>query len=496
MQGNTERTDGLGKYEKRVKMLSRLKAELETKKCGIEKLNFLFEKIREAIPYRYMALLILNRTREDFVYVKSVGLEREAYGISEDTYSPAFLKYLRTLSQYTVLRRSSVDWSKFSCSDIFHRFPVIALFPIITRYGLIGSFIIASPDTDRFSKEDLSLVHTFLGQVSDNIEKSVFCHEELAFIRKIVQDRIAFGPMVGKSPKMHAVYSLVESVARTDATVLIQGESGTGKELLAQAIHQKSNRKDRPFIIANCAAYAQTLIESELFGHEKGAFTGAIRQKKGRFELAHKGTFFLDEVGEIPKPTQVLLLRVLQEGQFERVGGETVIQTNARIIAATNKDLKREVEMGTFREDLYYRLNTITITSPPLRDRKEDIPLLCRYFLGDCRLRMGKVIKGISSNAMQVLMDYDWPGNVRELRSLVERAFILTQDDTIRPKDLPFSIQDFPEKGLSTLAEHEKQIILKTLEDSSWNKNEAARRLGISRATLYSKIKRYGINTV
>ena len=491
-----ERIDGLTKYEKRVKMLSQLKAELETKKCGIEMLNFLFEKIRETIPHHYVALLILNQTREDFVYLKSVGLERETYGISEDTYKPPFLQYLKSLSQYTVLRRSSVDWSKFSCADIFHRFPLLALFPIINKCSLLGCLIIVSPHTNHFSEKDLHLVHTFLGQVSDTIEKSAFCQEELAFIRKILQDRIAFGPLVGTSPKMHAIYNLVESVARTDATVLIEGESGTGKELLAQAIHQKSDRKDRSLIVANCAAYAQTLIESELFGHEKGAFTGAIRQKKGRFELAHKGTLFLDEVGEIPKPTQVLLLRVLQEGQFERVGGETVIKTDARIIAATNKDLKQEIEEGTFREDLYYRLNTITITSPPLRDRKEDIPLLCRHFLADCRLRMGKVIKGISSEAMQVLMDYHWPGNVRELRSLVERAFILTKDNMIKPKDLPFSIKNSSEKGISTLAEHEKQIILETLEDSSWNKNESARRLGISRATLYSKIKRYGIKIV
>jgi len=491
-----ERIEDLGKHEKRVRTLLQLKTDLETKKCGFEMHNFLFEKMRKTIPYHHVGLFILDQTRKDFVYFKSVGLNREACVIAEDPYRPMFLQYLKTLSQYTVLRKSNVDWLKFPCADIFHRFLVLALFPIIARHGLIGSFIIASPDTNHFSEQDLSLIHTFLGDVSDTIEKSVFCQEELALIRKMVRGRITFGPLVGKSPKMHSIYNLVESVARTDVTILIEGESGTGKELLAQAIHQKSARKDRPLIVANCAAYAQTLIESELFGHEKGAFTGAIHQKKGRFELAHKGTLFLDEVGEISKLTQVLLLRVLQDGRFERVGGETVIKTDVRIIAATNKDLKQEVEMGTFREDLYYRLNTITITLPPLRERKEDISLLCRHFLEDCRSRMGKVIKGISPEAMQRLMDYDWPGNVRELRSLVERAFILTQDNIIKPEELPFSIQNSPEKAISTLAEHEKQIILKTLEDSSWNKNEAARRLGISRATLYNKIKRYGIKTI
>jgi two-component system response regulator HydG len=491
-----EKIEGLRKHEKRVKILSHLKVELKTKMCGIEMCNFLFEKIRETIPYHHVGLFIMNQTREDFVYFKSVGLDRETYGIAEDTYKPMFLQYLKTLSHYTVLRSSTDDWLKFPCADIFHRFSVLALFPIIARHGLIGCFIIASPDTNHFSEEDLYLIHTFLGDVSDTIEKTLFCQKELAFIRKMLQGRIAFGPLVGKSPKMHSIYNLVESVARTDATILIEGESGTGKELLAQAIHQKSGRKDRPLIVANCAAYAETLIESELFGHEKGAFTGAIRQKKGRFELAHKGTLFLDEVGEIPKPTQVLLLRVLQDGQFERVGGETLIKTDVRIVAATNKDLKHEVEMSTFREDFYYRLNTITISLPPLRERKEDIPLLCRHFLEDCRLRMGKVIKGISPEATQVLMDHDWPGNVRELRSSVERAFILTQDNIIKPKELPFSIKNSSEKAISTLAEHEKQIILKTLEDSSWNKNEAARRLGISRATLYNKIKQYEIKTI
>lgn len=491
-----ERIENLKKQEKQVKMLFQLKTELETKKRGIEMHNFLFEKMRKTIPYHHVGLFILNQTRDDFVYFKSVGLNRETCVIAEDPYRPMFLQYLKTLSQYTVLRRSNVDWLKFPCADIFHRFPVLALFPVIATHGLIGSFIIASPDINHFSEQDLYLIHTFLGDVSDTIEKSVFCQEELALIRKMVRGRITFGPLVGKSPKMHSIYNLVESVARTDATILIEGESGTGKELVAQAIHQKSGRKDRPLIIANCAAYAETLIESELFGHEKGAFTGAIRQKKGRFELAHNGTLFLDEVGEIPKSTQVLLLRVLQGRQFERVGGETLIKTDVRIVAATNKDLKQEVEMGTFREDLYYRLNTIMITLPPLRERKEDIPLLCRHFLADCRSRMGKVIKGISPEAMQELMDYDWPGNVRELRSLVERAFILTQDNLIKPKDLPFSIQKSPEKAISTLAEHEKQIILKALEGSSWNKNKASRQLGISRATLYNKIKRYGIETI
>ncbi len=491
-----EKTEDFGKHEKRVKMLFQLKTDLGTKKCGFEMHNFLFEKMCKTIPYHHVGLFILNQTRDDFVYFKSVGLNSEACVIAENPYRPMFLQYLKTLSQYTVLRKPNMDWLKFPCADIFHRFPVLALFPIIAIHGLIGSFIIASPDTNHFSEEDLDLIHTFLGDVSDPIEKSVFCQEELALIRKMIQGRIKFGPLVGKSSKMHSIYKLAENVARTDATILIEGESGTGKELLAQAIHQKSARNDRPLIVANCAAYAQTLIESELFGHEKGAFTGAIRQKKGRFELAHEGTLFLDEVGEIPKPTQVLLLRVLQGREFERVGGETVIKADVRIIAATNKNLKQEVEMGKFREDLYYRLNTITIVLPPLRERKEDIPLLCRHFLADCRSRMGKVVKGVSPEAMQVLMDHDWPGNVRELRSLVERAFILTQDYIIKPEELPCSIQKFPEKAISTLAEHEKQIILKTLEDSGWNKNKAACRLGISRATLYNKIKRYEIKTI
>lgn len=477
-------------------LLSRLEIEAEARMDIVQMGAFLFEKIHEFFPFHYGTLLILNKNSEDFVYIKSIGLERESQKLAEDIIKPLFLQYLKTLGQYKLLIRSSDDWLNFPCGDIFHRFSQLVIFPIVDNHGLRGCFIIASTHLNHFSKEDLYLIHTFLTRLSKVIKKAVFYTEEMAIVKEMVQNRAAFGLLVGKSPKMQAVYNLVEKIARTDSTVLILGETGTGKELLARTIHQKSHRGGGPFIVAHCAGYAPTLIESELFGHEKGAFTGAIRQKMGRFELANNGTLFLDEVGDIPLQTQVLLLRVLQDKEFERVGGETTIKTNARIIAATNKDLKQEIDLGRFREDLYYRLNTITIIMPPLRERKEDIPLLCANFLEDCKLRIGKVVKDISPEAMQMLMDYKWPGNVRELKSVIERAYILAKGSIISPEDLSFfdQVSSEPEKDIPVLAENEKYLILNTLKKLNWNIKEAAQQLGISRATLYNKIKRYGIS--
>ncbi|MFN3479117.1 MAG: sigma-54 interaction domain-containing protein [Thermodesulfovibrionales bacterium] len=479
-------------------LLSKIEIELERRMDFVQIFSFLFGKIQEFFPFNYGTLLILNKNSEDFVFIKSIGLERESHKLAEDTIRPLFLQYLKTLSQYRVLVKSSEEWLNFPCKDIFHRFSLLTIFPIADSHGLRGSFILASTYPNNFHREDFYPIHTFLTGLSKVIKKAVFYDEEMAVVTEMVQNRIAFGRLVGKGPKMQAVYNLVEKIARTDSTVLILGETGTGKELLARTIHQKSHRREGPFIVAHCAGYAPTLIESELFGHEKGAFTGAIRQKKGRFELAQDGTLFLDEVGDIPLQTQVLLLRVLQDKEFERVGGEATIKTNARIIAATNKDLRQEINSGRFREDFYYRLNTITITLPPLRERKEDIPLLCANFLEECKLRIGKIVKDIAPEAMQRLIDYEWPGNVRELKSVIERAYILARGPSITPEDISFSDQIYhrPEKDISTLAENEKYTILNTLNKFNWNIKEAAQQLGISRATLYNKIKLYGIRKV
>jgi len=295
---------------------------------------------------------------------------------------------------------------------------------------------------------------------------------------------------------MQAIYDLIEDISQSDSTVLIQGESGTGKELTARAIHVLSPRKERPFVVANCSAYAQSLLESELFGHEKGAFTGAIRRKKGRFELADGGTIFLDEIGEIPPSTQLLLLRVLQEKRFERVGGEGTIKVDVRVIAATNRNLAQEMMGGRFREDLYYRLNVIPITIPPLRDRRDDIPLLAKHFLELHATANSKALRGFSEEVMQIFLDFDWPGNVRELQNVVEHAVILAKGDMITELDLPQSLKETSPRthaDIASLKDTERNLILKVLQDTEGNKYQAAKRLGITRSTLYGKLRKHGI---
>jgi len=279
--------------------------------------------------------------------------------------------------------------------------------------------------------------------------------------------------------------------------VLIQGETGTGKELVAEAIHKKSLRKEKPFVVINCSAYPATLLESEIFGHERGAFTGAIRQKYGRFEQAHGGTVFLDEIGEIPSSAQIKLLRVLQTQKFERLGGEKTLDVDVRIIAATNKDLLQEVKNGRFREDLFYRLNVILMNLPPLSERNNDISLLARYFLRRIAKLHRKEIEDFRPEAMRLLLDYPWPGNVRELENSVEHAVVLAKGGWIETSDLPTVIQSIVSATMRTLpttmAENEREYLENILEECGWNKKLTAIRLGISRNTLYVKLKKYKI---
>jgi transcriptional regulator with PAS, ATPase and Fis domain len=294
---------------------------------------------------------------------------------------------------------------------------------------------------------------------------------------------------------MQEIYELISDISNTDSTVLILGESGTGKELIARAIHFKSHRKTKPFVVANCSAYSQNLLESELFGHEKGAFTGAIRRKIGRFELSQGGTIFLDEIGEVSPPTQILLLRVLQDHRFERVGGEETLEVDVRVIAATNKNLMEEMRKGTFREDLYYRLNVIPILVPPLRERKDDIPLLTSHFLQKFSREKGKEVKSIASEVMELFLAHSWPGNVRELENVIEHASIIAKKDKILAKDLPQYLlqKPLPNQQLFSLKDHERDLILKALEETKWNKHQASKKLKITRSTLYGKMKRYGL---
>ena len=319
-------------------------------------------------------------------------------------------------------------------------------------------------------------------------------------LRETLETRATFDNMVGDSKQMQDVFKLVEKVAGTRATVLLRGESGTGKELLAEAIHVRSDRKDHPLVKINCAAIPETLLESELFGHEKGAFTGAHRQKKGRFELAGKGTIFLDEIGDLTPSLQVKLLRVLQQGEFERVGGVTTLRSEARVVAATHRDLEQAISQGTFRKDLFYRLNVFPIWVPPLRDRKEGIPALVMHFIR----KHGRPEDGIDSVALDVLTRYSWPGNVRELENAIERSLIMKNGNSISLSDLPADLVrpvalsldnvaiEIPEGGIQ-FEELERGVILRALEMAEGNKSKAAKLLGISRRRLYSRLEILGI---
>jgi DNA-binding NtrC family response regulator len=324
--------------------------------------------------------------------------------------------------------------------------------------------------------------------------------EELnAYLGREVEAQYNFGELVGSSAKLAAVVDTVRKVATTSSTVLLIGESGTGKELVARAIHNNSLRKDQPFVRVNLAALAPTLIESELFGHERGAFTGAVSRKMGRFELAHRGTLFLDEIGDLPPDLQVKLLRVLQEREFERVGGNRTLPVDVRIIAATNRDLDAEVQAGRLREDLYYRVNVFPIRLPPLRDRKEDIPELAASFLRRFAPRVGKTFQGIAPGAMAQLAAYDWPGNVRELENAVERAMILSAGPQLSERDFAFVIEPpaaaTPRTGglPQMLDGIERQQLKDALERNGHSISAVARDLGINRTTLYYRLKKHGL---
>jgi len=338
---------------------------------------------------------------------------------------------------------------------------------------------------------------------SGNIIGIVEVFRDISQIKELEErltDVYQFNNIVTKDRRMKEILSILPSVAQSKSTVLIQGESGTGKELIAKAIHNNSPRKDKPFVAVNCAAIPETLIESELFGHVKGAFTGAHQDRVGRFELANHGTIFLDEIGDMSLSTQAKLLRVIQEEKFERVGGSKTIAVDVHIIAATNKNLLKLVREGKFREDLYYRISVFPITLPPLRERKEDIPLLITHFVDKFNKEMGKSINNIAPQAMKVLMNYFYPGNIRELRNIIEHAFVCSRGNTILPEHLPQELvyidehREVAPEG-SSLTTVEKEWIVKVLEKSGWRYQEAAKRLGISRTTLWRKLKTYGLTS-
>jgi DNA-binding NtrC family response regulator len=368
---------------------------------------------------------------------------------------------------------------------------------IITAYATVDTAITAMKEGAQeyivkpCNPEEISLLVSRIIKVK-NLQR------ENSILRKKLTRRYSFGDIISKNARMCDVMSLAHDVASLRSTVLIQGESGTGKELVARAIHNAGDRAGRPFVAVSCAALAETLLESELFGHEKGAFTGAGERKAGKFELAGDGTIFLDEIGDISPKLQVDLLRVLQERSFYRVGGAEEVRVEARVIAATHVNLQQAVAAGKFREDLFYRLNVIEITIPPLRDRPEDIPLLARHFLERFSHELGKDIGDISEGGLRVLMDHYWPGNVRELENAMERAMVTCRTRTLSEEDFAFLAQNGAAKGWPvpagmSIQEMEKLLIAATLLRTGGNIKESASVLGIDRSTLYEKIKRYDI---
>ena len=395
------------------------------------------------------------------------------------------------------------------------------ILPLVGRNRILGVLCLGRREENAFSQADIGLLTQVAGQISIAVENasaySEIKHargelekalEEIQLLKDRLQDEnlvlreqidqaLMFEEVVGASPALRAVLSRVSKVAPTDSTVLLAGETGTGKELIARAIHKRSRRSSRAFVSVNCAAIPSSLIASELFGHEKGAFTGATQRRLGRFELAEEGTLFLDEVGELPAETQITLLRVLQEREFERVGGNQPIRANVRVIAATNRDLEAAIAAGTFRGDLFYRLNVFPIEIPPLRERREDIPLLVEYFIGHFARKAGKSFRGINKKTLDLLLSYPWPGNIRELQNVVERSVIVCETENFSVDESWLSRQPLATESKSQLelsqklAAQEKEIIEAALRESGGRVSGpfgAAAKLGIHRSTLESKI--------
>ncbi len=354
--------------------------------------------------------------------------------------------------------------------------------------------------TKPFNMDEMKLRILRLVQQRDIKRRSNVLQRQVMALKSELTSFIMENPMIGSHPKMEQIKQLMAKSADHKSTVLIRGESGVGKELVARGIHYGGIRREAPFVKVNCAALPETLIESELFGYEKGAFSGADKQKPGRFELADKGTIFLDEIGELAPSTQAKLLRVLQDESFERLGGQETIKVDVRVIAATNKDLKAEIQKGRFREDLYYRLSVIELEVPPLRDRSSDIPMLVKFFIEKYAQETKKVIKGIEESAMELLSNHSWPGNVRELENAIERAMVLSNSDILKIEDFGFISRESKLNGKNSsysiegsLEAQEREAIQQALAKCEGNKSKAAELLGIGRSTLWRKMKKYNL---
>jgi len=441
-----------------------------------------------------MHKILIIEDEESIVKVLSKILREKGFEVDTAKTKKEALKKLTENTYDTVLSDYRLpDGEGIEILEFFRERDKITPFIIITAYGSINGAVEAlHKGANHYLPKPIDF-DNLLKIISFYIEKQSDYDEE----------KEEFAGIIGKSKKIKELFHEISIVSKSDATVLIEGESGTGKELVARAIHKLSKRADHPFVALNCSAIPLELFENELFGHEKGAYTGAVGREVGKIELAGEGTLFLDEVGELPLMAQAKLLRVLQEREFFRVGGNRLIPMKCRVICATNKNLEEMVEKKEFREDLFYRINVVHLKIPPLRERKEDIPLLVNYFLNKFSKLNEKEIYAIDDTAMEILMEYDWPGNVRELENAIERAVVMCQEGVIKKEHLPPRVlkkASSHEENLSpeifnttNLFEIEKKLILKVLEEENWNQTRAAERLGLSRKQLRTKMKNFGL---
>ena len=449
----------------------------------------LLELMFEVVPAKHGAILLIDRNEKEGEEEFSSVFALDRVKGPDETIKVSRTIARQVLSEGTALliedheKTASLDYDSLSKA----RTSSVLCVPLTLAGRSLGVLYLASNEPDvHFDSDHLQLASTIAAIAAVAIENARHIEWLESENKRLIADADIEHSMVGESGRMRQVYQFIAKVAPTDSSVLISGESGTGKELVARAIHQNSKRSAKPFIAVNCAALTETLLESELFGHEKGAFTGALAQRKGRLEIADGGTLFLDEIGELSAQLQVKLLRVLQEREFERVGGTRTIKVDIRLLTATNRNLEDLIAQGLFRQDLFYRLNVLKLEMPPLRQRQEDIPLLAKYFAVRYGEKCNRKITSISPDAQKRLLSYDWPGNVRELENAIERAVVLGTTDVILPEDLPEAILETesrampaPTKYHEAVAETKKQVILQAMEQTNGNYTDAAKLLGV-----------------
>jgi formate hydrogenlyase transcriptional activator len=497
--------------EKRLRMLLEINNAIVTKLTRDDLFAAISEALGRVIPFDRLALSLYDSVsaslrivtyegpyrRDDYTPIGRVlDLKDSPAGLAFVSQKPFLSLDLETARQTTSEQRA-----------YGHGFRSLCALPLVVRSRGIGAITVGSLTRNRYSAQDARFLVDVANQIAIAID-NMQSHEEMAalkarfqaeavYLQEEIKTEHNFEEIIGQSAPLRQLLRKVEQVAPAESTVLIHGETGTGKELLARAVHDRSRRKDRPLVKVNCGSIPAGLVESELFGHEKGAFTGATQRRVGRFELANGGTIFLDEVTELPLDTQVKLLRVLQEGEFERVGSSHTIKVDVRVIAATNRDLDAIVKNGAFRSDLYFRLNVFPLQVPPLRDRKDDIPLLVSFFLSKFGKKLGKELRGVGQKSMDALVAYGWPGNIRELHNVIERAVVLANGPIVQvDESMVRTDSAAQESDLETLEDVERKHIIRALTETQWvihGKKGAAEILGINPSTLRSRMEKLGI---